>query len=95
MGVQTKSKRSEDDTKEKLGAFIIKCIMMLHTESKKTGAQLGAVVHSLYKEVYHRELNDELMTSFVQEKPERETGSRGRKTQTESKALSLGVTRGV
>ena len=39
--------------KEKLCAFIVKCIMMLNSESNKTEAQLGTVVHRLHRESYH------------------------------------------
>ena len=36
MRVQTESKRMQEHTEENLCAFVIKCIMLLHTESKKT-----------------------------------------------------------
>ena len=44
--------------------------------------------------MYHRELEEDLSGSLAKEKPERETGSRGREIQTESRELSPGVTSG-
>ena len=41
---------------EKLCAFIVKCMMTLHSERNKTEAQLGTVVHRLYKGSHHKEL---------------------------------------
>ena len=99
MGAQTESKRSEEHIEEKLGAFIIKCFMTLHTENKKTESQIGEAVQSLYKEVYHRELNEELFASLVKEKPERQRGRQavgaGKHKLSQDRELSPGGTRGL
>ena len=62
--VQENCKDPEEHTEKKLFAFIVRCIMMLHSESNKTEAQLEPVIHSLYKEFYQREQSEQI-TNYV------------------------------
>ena len=64
--MQTEVKDREQHTEEKLCAFIVKCVMMLHSESNKTESQLGTVIHKLYKKFYDKELDEEQIKCLVQ-----------------------------